>query len=183
MLDIIQHIVTEVFLFNLLTVVLSSPDVIAETSRKRHRGNWAAGGAGGDSAAAKFGQEPHDKDQESNAGAARRKQQQALSQATKINPEDRDDDCSVFVSNLAFTLANPEDQLRTVFQSCGGLKEVRPIFSGRGTFRGYCYVQFEDPIAVAEALKMDRQELEGRPMFVSPCIDKKKNQDFKASGL
>ncbi|KAL2092793.1 hypothetical protein ACEWY4_012591 [Coilia grayii] len=148
----------------------------SELSRKRHCGD---GPKGVDSETSKFGSEPHHKAQ-SNTGPARRKQQ-VSSEATKTNSEEKwDDGCSVFVSNLAFTLEEPEEQIKTVFQTCGGIKEVRPIFSGHGTFRGYCYVQFEDPIAVAEALKMDRQELDGRPMFVSPCIDKKKNQDFKA---
>ena len=95
----------------------------------------------------------------------------------EASQEKWDDGCCVFISNLAFTLQDPEERLRTVFQTCGTVKEVRPIFSGQGTFRGYCYVQFQDTLAVIEALKLDRQELDGRPMFVSPSIDKKKNQD------
>uniref|UniRef100_A0A673GQ77 Spliceosome associated factor 3, U4/U6 recycling protein n=1 Tax=Sinocyclocheilus rhinocerous TaxID=307959 RepID=A0A673GQ77_9TELE len=38
---------------------------------------------------------------------------------------------------------------------------------------------FEDRLAVPEALKLDRQEVDGRPMYVSPCVDKNKNPDFK----
>ncbi|KAM6930387.1 squamous cell carcinoma antigen recognized by T-cells 3 [Xenentodon cancila] len=94
-------------------------------------------------------------------------------------PELRDDGSSVFISNLAYTLKEPEAKLRTLFETCGPIKQIRPIFSSKGFFRGYCYVQFESLAAVSEALKLDRQELEGRPMFVSPCVDKNKNPDFK----
>uniref|UniRef100_H2LRG3 Spliceosome associated factor 3, U4/U6 recycling protein n=1 Tax=Oryzias latipes TaxID=8090 RepID=H2LRG3_ORYLA len=91
----------------------------------------------------------------------------------------RDDCCSVFISNLAFTLQEPEATLKALFESCGSIAQVRPIFGHRGVFRGYCYVQFESPASVTEALKLDRREVEGRPMFVSPCVDKNKNPDFK----
>lgn len=96
-------------------------------------------------------------------------------------PELRNDDSSVFVSNLAYTLEEPEAKLRTLFDTCGPIKQIRPVFGNKGSFRGYCYVQFESPVSVAEALKLDRQKVEGRPMFVSPCVDKKKNPDFKVN--
>uniref|UniRef100_A0A3P9H6B1 Spliceosome associated factor 3, U4/U6 recycling protein n=1 Tax=Oryzias latipes TaxID=8090 RepID=A0A3P9H6B1_ORYLA len=91
----------------------------------------------------------------------------------------RDDCCSVFISNLAFTLQEPEATLKALFESCGSIAQVRPIFGHRGVFRGYCYVQFDSPASVTEALKLDRREVEGRPMFVSPCVDKNKNPEFK----
>lgn len=94
-------------------------------------------------------------------------------------PELRNDNNSVFISNLAYTLEEPEAKLRTMFEPCGTIKQVRPIFSPKGTFKGYCYIQFESVASVAEALKLDRQEMENRPVFVSPCVDKKKNPDFK----
>ncbi|XP_046872792.1 squamous cell carcinoma antigen recognized by T-cells 3 isoform X1 [Hypomesus transpacificus] len=94
-------------------------------------------------------------------------------------PEERRDDCSVFVSNLAYTLAEPEARLREQFHPCGPISQVRLVFAGNGTFRGYGYVQFEGRASVAEALKLDRKLVNGRPMFVSPCVDKSKNPDFK----
>ncbi|KAF3695804.1 Squamous cell carcinoma antigen recognized by T-cells 3 [Channa argus] len=94
-------------------------------------------------------------------------------------PELRNDESSVFISNLAYTLEQPESKLRTVFETCGPIKHIRPVFSNKGNFKGYCYVQFETSVSVPEALKLDRQELEGRPMFVSPCVDKNRNPDFK----
>ncbi|XP_070759995.1 squamous cell carcinoma antigen recognized by T-cells 3 [Enoplosus armatus] len=94
-------------------------------------------------------------------------------------PELRNDNSSVFISNLAYTLEEPEAKLRTLFETCGPISQVRPVFSNKGGFKGYCYVQFESPVSVPEALKLDRREVEGRPMFVSPCVDKNKNPDFK----
>ncbi|XP_069565465.1 squamous cell carcinoma antigen recognized by T-cells 3 [Brachyistius frenatus] len=94
-------------------------------------------------------------------------------------PELRNDNASVFISNLAYTLDEPEAKLRTLFETCGPTKQIRPVFSNKGSFKGYCYVQFESPSSVSEALKLDRRDVEGRPMFVSPCVDKNKNPDFK----
>ncbi|XP_020791106.1 squamous cell carcinoma antigen recognized by T-cells 3 isoform X2 [Boleophthalmus pectinirostris] len=94
-------------------------------------------------------------------------------------PELRNDNCSIFISNLAYTLEEPEAKLRIVFDSCGPIKQIRPVFNNKGGFKGYGYVQFESQVSVPEALKLDRKEVEGRPMFVSPCVDKSKNPDFK----
>uniref|UniRef100_A0A4W5NDR2 Spliceosome associated factor 3, U4/U6 recycling protein n=1 Tax=Hucho hucho TaxID=62062 RepID=A0A4W5NDR2_9TELE len=94
------------------------------------------------------------------------------------DPELRKDDCSVFISNLAFAMEDPEKRLKKLFEPCGPVQSVRPVYAAKG-FRGYCYLQFEGKASVLEALKMDRQEVEGRPMFVSPCVDKNKNPDFK----
>lgn len=93
----------------------------------------------------------------------------------------RNDKSSVFISNLAYTLEEPEAKLRTLFEMCGSIEQVRPIFGNKGAFKGYCYIQFESASSVTEALKLDRRELEGRPMFVSPCVDKNKNPDFKVN--
>nr|XP_023689134.1 squamous cell carcinoma antigen recognized by T-cells 3 [Paramormyrops kingsleyae] len=104
---------------------------------------------------------------------------EAARRVQNATQEQRDDQTSVFVSNLAFTLEEPETKLRELFQSCGSIQQVRAIYSNKGTFRGYCYVQFEDQASVSLALKLDRQDVEGRPMFVSPCVDKNKNPNFK----
>ncbi|KAM9858874.1 squamous cell carcinoma antigen recognized by T-cells 3 [Aulostomus maculatus] len=109
-----------------------------------------------------------------------KKAQQAAAQRPSDDKQElRNDDSSVFISNLAYTLEEPETKLRTVFETCGPIKQIRPVFSNKGSFKGYCYVQFESPVSVAVALKLDRQEVEGRPMFVSLCVDKNKNPDFK----
>ncbi|XP_077164084.1 spliceosome associated factor 3, U4/U6 recycling protein isoform X2 [Paroedura picta] len=97
----------------------------------------------------------------------------------KILHDREKENVTVFVSNLSYSMAEPEVKLRELFESCGEVAEIRPIFSNRGTFRGYCYVEFKDEKAALQALCLDRRSVEGRPMFVSPCVDKTKNPDFK----
>ncbi|KAK7172807.1 hypothetical protein R3I93_002818 [Phoxinus phoxinus] len=112
----------------------------------------------------------------------RKNQQRALEaqrEPQDVSKEQRKDENSVFVSNLSFNLEDPEGKLRTLFKGCGTVEQVRLVYTPKGVFRGYCYVQFEDRLAVPEALKLDRQEVDGRPMYVSPCVDKNKNPDFK----
>lgn len=118
----------------------------------------------GKSAAAKSGQQ----------GAAASSQRRGEDTA-----EQRNDECSVFTSNLSYTLQEPEAKLRALFEACGPLHNIRPVFSNKGSFKGYCYVQFESAASVPAALKLDRTEVEGRPMFVSPCVDKNRNPNFK----
>ncbi|XP_007559198.1 squamous cell carcinoma antigen recognized by T-cells 3 [Poecilia formosa] len=115
-------------------------------------------------------------------GGARNAQQGSAVAAQRQNDdrrELRDDSCSVFISNLAYTLEDPEAKLKLLFESCGPIRRVQLITGNRGISRGYGYVQFESAAAVPEALKLDRKEVEGRPMFVSPCVDKTKNPEFK----
>lgn len=118
-------------------------------------------------------------------GAKKVQQGAAVAAATQRQvddkPELRNDNSSVFISNLAYTLEEPEAKLRPMFETCGPIKQIRPVFGTKGTFKGYCYVQFESHVSVPEALKLDRLEVEGRPMFVSPCVDKNKNPDFKVN--
>ncbi|KAM8961235.1 spliceosome associated factor 3, U4/U6 recycling protein [Pelodytes ibericus] len=97
----------------------------------------------------------------------------------KILHDGNKDNITVFVSNLPFSLSDPEQHLRKVFSGCGEISEVRVIYSSSGTFRGYCYVQFTEEKSALDALKLDRQDVNGRPMFVSPCVDKNKNPEFK----
>ncbi|XP_053181607.1 squamous cell carcinoma antigen recognized by T-cells 3 isoform X1 [Scomber japonicus] len=111
--------------------------------------------------------------------SVKKAQEAAAQKQHDDKPELRNDNSSVFISNLAYTLEEPEEKLRTLFEPCGPINQIRPIFSNKGGFKGYCYVQFEAPVSVPEALKLDRREVEGRPMFVSPCVDKNKNPDFK----
>lgn len=105
----------------------------------------------------------------------------AVQRQNDDKPELRNDDCSVFISNLVYTLEEPEAKLRSLFETCGPIKQIRPVFGNKGSFKGYCYVQFESSVSVPEALKLDRREVEGRPMFVSPCVDKNKNPNFKVN--
>ncbi|XP_048198721.1 squamous cell carcinoma antigen recognized by T-cells 3 isoform X2 [Perognathus longimembris pacificus] len=123
-------------------------------------GKWAAGD-----------QAPPAKQKEK-AAAARR-------DLPKVAHDSSKDSVTVFVSNLPYSLADPSARLRPLFEECGEVVEVRPVFSNRGDFRGYCYVEFPDERAALQALRLDRTSVDGRPMFVSPCVDKSKHPDFK----
>ncbi|XP_029777594.1 squamous cell carcinoma antigen recognized by T-cells 3 isoform X2 [Suricata suricatta] len=97
----------------------------------------------------------------------------------KVPHDSSKDSVTVFVSNLPYSMGEPDVQLRPLFEACGEVAEIRPIFSNRGDFRGYCYVEFKEEKSALQALELDRKNVEGRPMFVSPCVDKSKNPDFK----
>ncbi|XP_045697651.1 squamous cell carcinoma antigen recognized by T-cells 3 isoform X3 [Phyllostomus hastatus] len=97
----------------------------------------------------------------------------------KVPHDSSKDSITVFVSNLPYSMEEPGVKLRPLFEACGEVAEVRPIFSNRGDFRGYCYVEFKEEKAALQALQLDRKNVDGRPMFVSPCVDKSKNPDFK----
>lgn len=97
----------------------------------------------------------------------------------KVAHDSSKDSVTVFVSNLPYSMDEPEVKLRPLFEACGEVVQIRPVFSNRGDFRGYCYVEFKEEKSARQALELDRKKVEGRPMFVSPCVDKSKNPDFK----
>ncbi|ERE76237.1 squamous cell carcinoma antigen recognized by T-cell 3 [Cricetulus griseus] len=97
----------------------------------------------------------------------------------KVAHDSSKDSVTVFVSNLPYSMDEPEAKLRPLFEACGEVVQIRPVFSNRGDFRGYCYVEFKEEKSAQQALELDRKNVEGRPMFVSPCVDKSKNPDFK----
>ncbi|XP_066116414.1 squamous cell carcinoma antigen recognized by T-cells 3 isoform X1 [Saccopteryx bilineata] len=97
----------------------------------------------------------------------------------KVAHDSSKDSVTVFVSNLPYSMEEPDAKLRPLFEACGEVFEIRPIFSNRGDFRGYCYVEFKEEKSAVQALELDRKTVDGRPMFVSPCVDKSKNPDFK----
>ncbi|XP_059532030.1 squamous cell carcinoma antigen recognized by T-cells 3 isoform X2 [Myotis daubentonii] len=115
---------------------------------------------------------PHSKQKERAAAALKR-------DMPKVPHDSSKDSVTVFVSNLPYSMEEPDVKLRPLFEACGEVAEVRPIFSNRGDFRGYCYVEFKEEKSALQALELDRKNVGGRPMFVSPCVDKSKNPEFK----
>ncbi|KAK3748519.1 hypothetical protein RRG08_008680 [Elysia crispata] len=80
------------------------------------------------------------------------------------------DNVTVFISNLDFTL--PEERLREVFEKCGRISNIRLVKNYKGKSKGFGYVEFTECNAVLKALKLDREFVDGRPMFVSRCEDR-----------
>lgn len=77
---------------------------------------------------------------------------------------------TVFVSNLNYDLE--EDSLETIFSKCGEISEIRLIQNFKGKSKGYAYVEFKNFDSVKKSLALDRQLVQGRPMFVSECEDR-----------
>nr|CAB3265871.1 squamous cell carcinoma antigen recognized by T-cells 3 [Phallusia mammillata] len=97
----------------------------------------------------------------------------------KFTPTAESDERTIFVSNLGYSVENLDDKLHKIFGACGEVESVRLAKNNKGQIRGFAYVQFLAKSSVDDALKLDREVLEGRPMFVSPNVDKTKNPDFK----
>ncbi|XP_070573008.1 squamous cell carcinoma antigen recognized by T-cells 3-like [Ptychodera flava] len=92
------------------------------------------------------------------------------------------DDRTVFVKNLSYELT--EDRIREIFTKCGDIVEIRMVSNFKNKFKGYCYIEFNDEFSVKKALELDRQPVDGRPMYVDPSVDKSKvssSQQFKWS--
>ncbi|VTJ74104.1 Hypothetical predicted protein [Marmota monax] len=108
--------------------------------------------------------------QKEKAAALRREVPKVLHDSSK-------DSVTVFVSNLPYSMGEPAAKLRPLFEACGEVVEIRPVFSNRGDFRGYCYVEFKEEQSALKALELDRKNMEGRPMFVfrySTALEKHK---------
>eukprot|EP00794_Sanderia_malayensis_P014299 gene14299-15787_t len=81
---------------------------------------------------------------------------------------------TVFLSNLLFSI--DEQAIKAKFQDVGEINEVRIVRNLVGRSKGFAYLEFKEEMSVKNALLKDRELLDGRPMFVSPCLDKSKNQ-------
>eukprot|EP00117_Sycon_ciliatum_P005600 scpid36830/ scgid9477/ Squamous cell carcinoma antigen recognized by T-cells 3 len=86
-----------------------------------------------------------------------------------FNPENKKQ--TIFVSNLVFDVNDTD--LREVFGKLGDIADVRIVRRRQdGKKNCYAYVEFSDQGPIEAALKLDREALDGRPMFVSLCVDK-----------
>ncbi|XP_046385900.1 squamous cell carcinoma antigen recognized by T-cells 3 [Ischnura elegans] len=77
------------------------------------------------------------------------------------------DDRTVFVSNLDYSI--PEELIKETLSKCGTVTDIRLVKDFKGRSKGYCYVEFSSLEEAGKALEMDREILNGRPMFISKC--------------
>ncbi|XP_059146197.1 RNA-binding protein 34-like [Physella acuta] len=85
---------------------------------------------------------------------------------------------SIFVGNLPFTIT--EEELRDHFEDCGEIINVRVVRDRQTNLgKGICYVQFESKDSVSLALKLNKSELQGRPIRVMVCTNKEKKKKPK----
>ncbi|KAJ7387452.1 positive regulation of histone deubiquitination [Desmophyllum pertusum] len=91
----------------------------------------------------------------------------------KIEHDSTKDANTVFVSNLLFSI--DEERLKETLLPHGEITEIRLVKNQMGKSKGFAYVVFKNQSSVQAALSMDRTKLDGRPMFISPSVDKSKN--------
>lgn len=85
---------------------------------------------------------------------------------------------TVFLSNLDFK--TDEDRIKEVFSQFGDISEVRLVRKFNGLSKGFCYVEYTSIEGAREALKHDRTEIDGRPVFVNE-VGKKKGFTFSTT--
>eukprot|EP00793_Prasinoderma_coloniale_P002635 PRCOL_00002117-RA len=75
---------------------------------------------------------------------------------------------SVYVGNVDYAVT-PEE-LQVHFQSCGTVNRVTILSDRFGNPKGFAYVEFLEPDAVANALLLAESELHGRQLRVSSAL-------------
>ena len=73
-----------------------------------------------------------------------------------------------------------------IYIQCGEISDIRLIKTrkgggGRGNI--YSYIEFSDTEPIKQALLMDRNMLNNKPMFVSPFKDGTKETELKVNAL
>jgi len=95
-------------------------------------------------------------------------------------PADRSkDERTIFLSNLPYIVE--ESKIKDLFSKVGEITDVRLVRDFRGKSKGYGYVEFATFDLAIAALKMDRELLDGRPVFVSKCEEKNKGSSSKST--
>uniref|UniRef100_H2ZFC7 RRM domain-containing protein n=1 Tax=Ciona savignyi TaxID=51511 RepID=H2ZFC7_CIOSA len=73
---------------------------------------------------------------------------------------------------MSYGVEDPESKLKTMFGCCGDVVSVRVVRDHKAKMRGFAFVTFRETDHVERALKLDRQPLEGRPLYVSRNTEK-----------
>ena len=101
------------------------------------------------------------------------------------SPEEKER--TVFISNLSYSLYQPEKKVKQLLLGCGeievilipqsscppkdNIKSLRLVKKG-ALFRGYGYVTFVSIDGAKNALLRDRNHVDGRPAFITAHTDK-----------
>ncbi|XP_054717886.1 squamous cell carcinoma antigen recognized by T-cells 3-like [Uloborus diversus] len=112
-------------------------------------------------------------DEEDEPKSKRKKEEKETSEGhgVSVQHDPSKDNRTVFLSNLSYQI--DEEKLRDCFSKVGELEEVRLVKDYKGRSKGFCYVVYKSEEDAKKALTKDREMLDGRPMLVSPCEDKK----------
>jgi len=79
----------------------------------------------------------------------------------------------VRVGNLAFDLAGKDDEIKELFNECGGINKVELIQNREGRFAGVAIVEFDSKEAASKALEKDGEEFHGRQLKLSYANEEK----------
>jgi hypothetical protein len=96
---------------------------------------------------------------------------------TKVLPQqkhaetDEEKSRTIFISNIKYDCYQPEKKIRDLLLGCGEIEAVRLVKKG-ALFRGYAYVTFVEKESIETALLRDRNQIEGRPAFITKHVDK-----------
>ncbi|GIY10015.1 squamous cell carcinoma antigen recognized by T-cells 3 [Caerostris extrusa] len=110
-------------------------------------------------------------EEEEKQESKRRKVETSDSHGTTIAHDPLKDDRTVFISNLSYD--SDDESIKDFFSKMGELEEVRLVRDYKGRSKGYCYVVYKSQESVKQALAKDRELLDGRPVLISPCEDRK----------
>ncbi len=88
--------------------------------------------------------------------------QKQLAHAGTKPPED----ChNVFVKGLPYQIT--EEKVGELFAPCGSIVAIRFVHNSvTKVFKGFCYIEFDNPASVAKAIKMSGREVDGRTISV-----------------
>ena len=90
---------------------------------------------------------------------------------------DEDDLCTVFISNLEFSV--DKNDIIPLFKECGEIKDFRLVRDFKLRSKGYGYLVFKTQDAVKKALEKDRIQLNSRPVYVSKYDPEGSDYNFK----
>lgn len=83
----------------------------------------------------------------------------------------RDNTKTVFVGNLSYN--SDESSIRSFFESCGAVKDVRVAMRPDGKSKGFAHVEFEDEKGAQAACKKNNSDLDGRRVKVDIAGNKR----------
>ena len=93
----------------------------------------------------------------------KRKQNQNNDEGDRGSKKQRKQKQPLWVRVFGLNYETREHDVREFLQHCGTIMEVQfPRFEDSGRSKGYCGVLFQSPKAVANAVELDGEELQGR---------------------
>lgn len=96
----------------------------------------------------------------------------------KVDSLDIPEGCStIIIRNLSYDIT--EQELGDKFKPCGSISSIRLVYHSKlNHFKGFAYIDFENPESVKIALHLNDKELKGRKMVVD-FEDERPKQGYK----